>query len=168
MSDSANITSVEAVTRFLSILRDRRDRAADILSAHSQEMRRVLEWFERELPFMWNQELRRRYDRVSEKRTEYENCKLRAMKGERKTCFEEKKAYDKARYRLREAEEKIDVIARWRTKFGQEAEETRGRLGKFQNMLDGDVERTIALLERMIDSLEAYLGRTLPTEEQSE
>lgn len=168
MSESANISSVEAVTRFLAVLRDRKTRAENILSAHQQEMHRVIDWLEQELPFLWKQELRRRYDRVAMTRTEYENCKLRAMSGERPSCYEEKKAYDLAKQRLREAEEKIDVVQRWRIKFTQQAEESRGRLGKFQHVLEHDLEKTIALIERMVQSLEAYMGRTLASDEEED
>ena len=168
MSESANISSVEAVTRFLAVLRDRKTRAENILSAQQQEMHRVIDWLEQELPFLWKQELRRRYDRVAMKRTEYESCKLRTMSGDRPSCYEEKKAYDLAKQRLHEAEEKIDVVQRWRTKFTQQAEECRGRLGTFQNLLDHDLEKTIALIERMVQSLEAYMGRTLTSDEEED
>jgi hypothetical protein len=165
VSESANINSVEAVTRFLALLRDRQERAGNILAAHQQEMHRVLDWFEQELPYLWKQELRRRYDRVSMTRTEYENCKRRAMTGERPSCHQEKMAYERARQRLREAEQKADEIKRWRTRFAQEADECRGRLGKFQHFLDADLRKTIALIERMVQSLEGYIGRTLSSEE---
>jgi hypothetical protein len=131
-------------------------------------MHRVIDWLEQELPFLWKQELRKRYDRVAMKRTEYESCKLRAMSGERPSCYEEKKAYELAKQRLREAEEKIDVVQRWRIKFTQQAEESRGRLGKFQHVLEHDLEKTIALIERMVQSLEAYMGRTLAADEEED
>lgn len=165
MGESARITSVDAVVHFLNVLRTQQDRATELLTVQQQEMNRVSRWFEEELPYQWRQVLRRRYDKVAETRTAYENCRLRTVAGERPACFEEKKAYERAKQSLRDVEAKEEVVQRWRTRYMQEAQECQGRLSKLQNYLDHDLERTIALLERMVDSLEEYLGRLVSDDE---
>ena len=79
MAESANITSVEAVSNFASVLRTQQDRAGEVLTTYIRELQRVVEWFEHELTFLWKQELRKRYEQMSEARTAYENCKLRTV-----------------------------------------------------------------------------------------
>lgn len=167
MAESANITSVEAVGSYRNVLRAQQERASEVLATYIRELQRVVEWFEHDLPFLWKQELRKRYEQVSEARTAYETCKMRTVAGQRSACYEEKKAYDRAKQRLREGERKVEAVKRWRINYAQEAEECRGRLGKFQYVLDQDVEKSIALLERTVLSLENYLGRAVRPEESS-
>ena len=167
MGESANITSVEAVARFQELLSVHRDRAAEVLDTYKRELHRVVQWFEGEVPLAWKQELRRRYEQMSEARTEYETCRLRTIGGQRSSCFEEKKKYQRAKQRLQEGERKVEEVKTWRMKYGEEAEECRGRLGKFQGILDHDLEKSLAVLERTIQSLEKYLGRTAKAPETS-
>lgn len=168
MAESANITSVEAVSHFQSVLRSQQERASEILSTYIRELQRVVEWFEHDLVYLWKQELRKRYEQVAATRTTYETCKLRTVAGQRSACYEEKKAYERAKQRLQEGERKVEAVKRWRINYAQEAEECRGRLGKFQHVLDHDVERSIALLERTVDSLQNYLGRSIRPEESAQ
>jgi len=165
VGESANITSVEAIANFQVTLRTQRDRASAVLDTYKREMHRVVQWFEGDLPLTWKQELRRRYEKMSEARTEYETCKLRTVAGQRSGCFEEKKKYERAKSRLQEGERKIEEVKTWRMKYSEEAEECRGRLGKFQGVLDNDLEKSLALLERTVQSLENYLGRSVSSPE---
>lgn len=168
MAESANITSVEAVTHYRTVLRAQQERASEVLATYIRELQRVVEWFEHDLTLLWKQELRKRYEKVSAARTTYETCKLRTVAGQRSACFEEKKEYERAKHRLQDAERKVEAVKRWRINYAQEAEECRGRLGKFQYVLDQDVERAIALLERTVISLENYLGRSVLPEESAD
>lgn len=168
MAESANITSVDAVNQFRVVLRSQQERASETVATYIRELQRVVEWFEQDLAFLWKQELRKRYDEVAETRTAYETCKLRTIAGQRSACYDEKKAYERARHRLQEGERKVEAVKNWRINYAQQAEECRGRLGKFQNLLDQDVEKSIALLERTVISLEKYLGRSVLPEDAHE
>jgi len=161
VGESANITSVEAVVRFQEILRRQRDRASEVLDTYKRELQRVVQWFESDIPLVWKQELRRRYEQMSEARTEYESCRMRTIGGQRSSCFEEKKKYQRAKQHLQEGERKIEEIKSWRMKYAEQAEECRGRLGKFQGILDHDLEKSLATLEGTIQALEKYLGHTV-------
>jgi hypothetical protein len=167
VTESANITSVEAVSNFRNVLRAQQERSSEILSTYIRELQRVVEWFEHDLVFLWKQELRKRYEQVAAARTTYETCKLRTVAGQRSACYEEKKAYERAKQRLQEGERKAEAVKHWRIAYAQEAEECRGRLGKFQHVLDHDVEKSIALLERTVISLENYLGRSIQPEDSA-
>jgi len=168
VGESANITSVEAIDHFQVVLRTQRDRAAEALDTYKRELHRVVQWFENEVPLAWKQELRRRYDEMSQARAEFETCKMRTVAGQRSSCIDEKKRYDRAKRRLQDGERKIEDVKTWRRKYAEESEECRGRLGKFQGVLDHDLEKSLALLERTVRTLETYLGRTInPTDSDS-
>ena len=62
MSESANITSVEALSSFVSVVRAEQERASEVLATYIRELQRVVEWFEHDLTFLWKQELRKRYE----------------------------------------------------------------------------------------------------------
>lgn len=161
MSESARITSVDAIVRFLAQLREFRDAAENILLAHEQNVNRLDRAYSHDLPMYWKSEVRRRYDQLAEARGSLEACKMRKMKGERPSCFEEQKAYRRAKERLQTAEQKQDIVRHWHTQLLQEIDECRGRLGRFRRVLDVDLEKTASLLERILSSLEGYLGRSL-------
>lgn len=167
MSESARITSVDAIVRFLAQLRGFRDAAENILLAHEQNVNRLDRAYAHDLPMYWKGEVRRRYDRLAEARGSLEACKMRKMKGERPSCFEEEKAFRRAKERLQTAQQKEDVVRHWRTQLQREIDECRGRLGRFRRVLDVDLEKTAGLLERILSSLEGYLGRPLLDDDET-
>lgn len=167
MSESARITSVDAVATFLSQLRVFRENVRGILLAHEQQVRRLRETFGHDLPRAWEVRVRDGYERVAETRTAFDACRLRTMSDERPSCFEERKAHERARSELEHAQQMDDVIRQWTRTLDEAIDDARARLGKFHRILDVDVEKTCGLLLRMLSSLEGYLGRPIGEDEQS-
>jgi hypothetical protein len=166
MSDSAKLTSVDAVLAFAAALREFREAAGLILIAHDQNVRRLEQTFAHELPRYWAQRVKHGYDQVDRARSALDACKMRRTHGQPPSCFEEQKAYQTARRRLARLEQMDEVVRHWNIKLSGEIEECRGRLGKFRGVLDIDLEKTIALVDRILTSLEGYLGRSVRDAEQ--
>lgn len=161
MNESAHVTSVEAVANFAAALRCFEDEASRGLLAIDQQANRALQWLEHEAPAYWREQIRRCFDDISRARAALETCRMRKVAGHKPACIEEEKAYRKAKQRLADAEEKAKLVQRWAIRLRREMDEFRGRIGNFRRCLEGDVPRAIALLERTLTSLEAYLGRPL-------
>lgn len=161
MNESAHVTSVEAIVNFAAALRCFEDEASRGLLAIDQQANRALQWLEHEAPAYWREQIRRCFDDISRARTALETCRMRKVAGHEPACIEEEKAYRKAKQRLADAEEKAKLVQRWAIRLRREMDEYRGRIGNFRRSLEGDVPRAVALLERTLTSLEAYLGRPL-------
>lgn len=164
MADAAHVTSTEAVARFEAALRRFGDDAGSALLALDQQINRALEWFDHEAPAYWRQQIRKSFDDVARTRTALENCMLRTVAGDRPSCIEEEKAHRAAKRRLEVATQKPDDVRLWAIKVHREVDEYRGRIGRLRHCLEGHIPRTLALLERTRNSLEAYTERTAEPE----
>ena len=68
-----------------------------------------------------------------------------------------KKALAKAQEKLHHAEMKFQVTRRWSRQIQHEVNEFEGRLSQLASMLDGDLPKAIAVMERMLKALESYV-----------
>ncbi len=100
--------------------------------------------------------MRRASDNVARARAELERCQNNALDGQRPTCLRERKLYEAARRRVRQAEEKVQLVRRWAGRIEQVMSEYKAGVGPLQNKLEGDLPRSLALLERMLVALESY------------
>ncbi len=168
MSDSANVTSIEAIADFKGALLRFEEGAAHALSALQQEIYRALDWLENDRPAYWQEQIRTGHDKVTETRVNYERCRMQTVGGQRPACLEEKEAWRSAKQRLATAQEKLETVRRWTIKVHQEVDEYRGRIGRLQRCIETDVPQMVALLERMLDSLDAYASVSRPLEDDDE
>lgn len=168
MSDAARVTSVEAVQRFYSAVRVFQDEADGALLALDQQLAKVLAYYDYDLPHYWKEQVRRAFDEVARARSAYETCKMRTVAGHRPSCDEEQAALTAAKRRLEYCQEKVEVVGRWAVKLHRVVDEFRAQTGRFRKFVEGDVEKTAALLARTVASLESYLGRSIQSEEVSE
>lgn len=156
MNSPARVTSIEALDRFRAAMEifDADARAA--LAALQLEVRRVLEWIEHDRTSYWPRELRKSFDRVTQARNDLERCLLRSADGTTRSCYDEKKALERAKRRVRTCEEKIQQVKYWRRQLRHDAEEFTAQLTKLETYLDVDWARAVAALKRMVRSLENY------------
>lgn len=167
MSESAHVSSIEAIIRFAAALRQFDDDASGALLSLDQQINRALYWFDHEQPMYWRQQIRKCYDEVARTRTAWENCLLRTVAGDRPTCLEEEKAHRKAKKQLEIALQKPELVRRWAIKVHQEVDEYRGRTGGLRRVLDSEIPKTLGLLDRTAATLESYAesaGRSNPSD----
>lgn len=161
MSESARVTSVEAIVKFESGLRTFADESSQVLLLIEQQVQRALEWLEQDAPVHWRQQIRDRYDDVAQARTALQTCRMKKVGNSGPACLEEQQTLRKAQERLRKTEEMLLVVNRCAQKVRREVDEYRGRMMGFRNRLEGDIPRTLALLEWTISSLESYLEQSV-------
>lgn len=168
MNDAARVTSVEAIQRFYSAVRVFQDEADGALLSLDQQLAKALAWFDYDIPHYWKEQVRRAFDEVARARTTYETCKMRTVAGRRPACDEERVALAAAKRRLEFCQEKVEVVGRCAVNLHRVVGEFRAQTGRFRQFVEGDVEKTAALLSRTVASLESYLGRSLQPEEAKE
>ncbi len=158
MGSSANITSVAEINHFRIALKNFEEGASSALTSVMIQIRRTVDWVEREqLPY-WQMRVKRSYDEIAETRTTLERCQMFALDDERRGCDEEKKAFEKAKRHLRHAQEKVDVVKKWARALSHDVSEYQASAGLLAGWLEGECPKALASLERMMTSLEAYLA----------
>ena len=165
MSDAARVSSVEAVERFYKAVRVFQDEAENALLGLDQQVSKVLAWYDYDAPHYWKEQVRRSYDEVARARAAYDTCRMRTVADHRPSCYEEKEDLAAAKRRQEYAHEKVKLVGRWAVRLHRVIDEFRAQSGRFKLCLDRDVEKTAALLERTLASLESYLGHSISSEE---
>ncbi len=162
MTDSANVTSLDAIRKFRQSLLRFAEEASDAVVGLQMEVTRALEWLEHDRPHYWKAQIRKCQEQVSQARAELERAKTKQVAGHRPSCYEEKKALELAKRRLEYAQQKLEAVKRWTVLVRDEINEYRGRLGPMERCLETDLPRIVALVEKQIAALEAYLQVQAP------
>ncbi len=164
MSDGAHVGSLEAVRDFRAALHTFLDEVRDAMCSYDLEVRRTLEWLLEAEPRRWQQQVRICEDQVTEAKIELERCRCSKLPGGgTPSCMEERKAVERARQRRQYAEDKVEAVRRWAGIVEREADEYTGRAHQLAGMFDADLPQAIALLDRIMNSLESYVAFTAPT-----
>ena len=157
---AANITSIEAIRLFATAMMAFEDGAEDATVQLELEARRPVAWID-ELSAYWPKEVRKASDSLSEARISLEKCELTINAEDRRSCIDERKALEKAKRRLRLAEEKVQAVRRWKVQIRKEVEEFQVQIAKLRQFLESDLVRSITSLKRMSEALEQYVQRTV-------
>jgi hypothetical protein len=156
VTESAHVTSIDAIVSFRGGLRTFGEDALRALVSIDEQAKGMQQWLEGDAVAHWREQVRRCFDNIGRTRTALENCRRRAVAGNRPACQEELEAYRAAQRKLREAEEKIEVVRHWSQRVRQAIDEYRGRVMGLRRSLEGEVPRTLALLDRTVAALDSY------------
>jgi hypothetical protein len=153
---SANVKSIDALRDFRTALVTFAEGADQTLSSVNVEIARMIDWLQHDQLKYWQHEHRRREDAVGEARADLNRCLMSKGAGEGGQCSDQKKALDKAKRRLAEAEDKLEKVKHWSRAIEQEVSEYRGPAQQLGNMLVADLPKAFAVLDRKVAMLEAY------------
>ena len=162
MSEAAKVTSVEALKVFREGLSSFLEDAKNALVAVQMENRRASDWLHNHQRLYWIEELKRRRERHSMALTELHRVKLQAKPVSAIKDTDQKEAVRVTLAKVREAEAKVETVKRWGPPLQHAIDEYIGKARALDDRLGGDVVHSLALLERMIVSLEEYLRLTAP------
>jgi len=153
----ANVKSIEAIRSFRVALIKFAEKVTDAVESMKDQVFHAVSWVELEQPRHWHQQELTAYDRVSEARIQLDVSKMRKETADfRPSLIEEKQALQAAKRRLEYCRQKVQLVKAAAYKVRHEADEFQGRLGQVERLLETDLPNMIALLERMVSSLEAY------------
>ena len=157
MSETARVKSVDALRDFREALLTFIDDARNALTSVDMENRRITDWVNNTQKFYWINEVKRRREKANEIRGELHRRKLSGG-GE----TEAKEAVRIANSKLREAEEKVEIVRKAAPVLQHAIDEYLGQARPLGDMLTGDMEKALAKLENMATALERYLSTSLP------
>ena len=153
---SANVRNIEAIRDFRAALMKFAEEAESALQSMQMDTHRAFEWIEHDRPHYWTIQVRKAFDLVAATRSALNTCQMRTVAGHRSACIEEKQAYAQAKRRLQHCQEQVARVQRWGQKVRHDADEFRGRLAGLKKLLDVDIPKALALLEKTAMVLESY------------
>ncbi len=157
MGESANVGSIDAIRDFREALGSFVEDARNALTAVEMENRRLNEWVKNTQRLFWINEVKRRREKMNEIRGELHRRKLSGA-GD----TEAKEAVRIANARLRVAEEKVEIVKKAAPILQHAIDEYLGLARPLGDMLSGELEHCMALLERMAEALDDYIRISTP------
>lgn len=162
MSNSANVSSVDAIRLFAAAVAKFQEEARLCLTMMDSQLRQILFWLERDRPSFWKHEFENCMREVAEARVRLHQCRMRKMGDFRPSCIEEVKNLEKCKNDVEFAQKQVPNVKRWFSEATHEGEEYRGRAAQLTQAVERDLPRLLALLAFTIDRLEAYAAVTSP------
>ena len=164
---AANLTSIDVLATLKGALARFDREVSDALVALELESRRAVDWIEHDRRRYWPGEVQKASNALSEARIALERCELTIDVDDRRSCYDERKALERAKHRLRLAEEKVQAVQRWRVKLTKDVEEFQVQIAKLRGYLETDMVRATTVLARMADAVERYVQRKGPDNAES-
>jgi hypothetical protein len=163
MSSGARVTSLDAVREMAAALASFRAEAAAALDELETEVRRAQEWIHQDRKQYWDGEARRGMERVTEARIQLQQAMTaKRVADHEPACLDEKKALARAKARWELAESKREVVRHWQRAIDHAVDEYRGARVPLSGWLEADAPRALAAIERLAQSLEAYVAVDIP------
>jgi hypothetical protein len=166
MGRRANIRSPDVLKRFRYRFVEFDDAARIALDTVRSDVTSVEMWLKTEQLRYWNLQLRRRHDEMKQAWREYVNARYGDRRTGKPSCIDERKAWERAKRRREEAEQKIRLVKSWAATLDREAELLLPRCQRFEEILCRLSPKALARLDHMLDNLEKYL-RPLPPKSRS-
>jgi hypothetical protein len=152
MADAAKVGSIDAIREFREALGTFIEDSRNALTSVEMENRRLNEWVKNTQRLFWLNEVKRRREKMNEIRGELHRRKLSGA-GD----TEAKEQVRIANARLRVSEEKVEVVKKAAPVLQHAIDEYLGLARPLGDMLTGDLEHAMALLQHMADALDAYI-----------
>jgi hypothetical protein len=163
MSESANVTSIEAIKDFRASLCRFGEDVRNALGEVEMEIRRALDWILHQQPAFWQMQIKRRKEDLSQAQAELFRRRLQAGPGREVHDTEQKEAVRAAQRRLLEAEQKLETVKKWGPAFQHAVSEYQARARPTGDMLGSELQKALALLDRMTGALDAYVNMAPPS-----
>ncbi len=162
MAEYARVTSIDAMRRFKAALADFGEAAGLALSEAQSDVQRTVGWLTNDRMVHWKHELKRRTERLNLAKSELFRKQLESN-DTRTSAVVERKNVQKAEALVQEAEQKIANVKRWKAVLERELMLFRAQCSQVSGVVSADVPATIARMDKMISSLEAYISIAAPT-----
>jgi hypothetical protein len=162
MSSGANVSSIEAVERLKAALCLFVDAARDSLAAVDQESRRTIDFLTHEQLGYWQEQVKRAHEAIASARSELARRRLRSTPDNPVDDEEQKQELRRANARLAYAEDRVDVVKKWRSLLARAFDEYISIADKLADLVDGNPPRCVAAIDGILAALDAYLSASPP------
>jgi hypothetical protein len=163
MSSQASVQSIDALKEFRVALALYGEDTVEALGAVESEVRRTFRWLQEERPAYWQEQIKRRGEKVQQAKAEVFKRKLQQKADYKPAMTEQVENLRKAEASLEDAHKRLTMVRKWQPAFKQAALEYHGSIQRLKTLASSDVPSAVNLLTRIIDSLEAYLQVAPPS-----
>ncbi len=163
MSSQAEVHSIEALKDFRVALSLYGEDALAALGGVEAEIRRTVLWLQQDRPFYWQEQIKRRRERVSSAKADLFRLNLQKTPEHHPSLAEAKERLRLAQASLIDAEKRLILVRKWQPALQQAILEYHGNVQRLKDLAASDVPRAVALLTRIVDGLEAYLQVRVPS-----
>ncbi len=163
MSRSANVLSIQTLKDFKIAMINYAEDARSALSGVDMDLRRTRDWLERDQLGFWQSQVKKRSEDLMQARADLHKRKISQQGSDTVSDAEQKEALREAQRKLRLAEDKVVLIKRLIPFLHHAIDEYHSHSQPLGDHLSGGFERSVATLERMVLSLEAYLAMSAPS-----
>jgi hypothetical protein len=160
MRQSARVLSTDALAEFQAALAKYSAKGHEALCAAMLDIRHTLDWLEGQLA-SWQREADKRHEEVLRCRNELALARS-APESYRSAVTEREIDLRKAQFRLREAEDKLAAVRRWRRLLPQALNEYELPMRRLAGFLEGDIHHALAVLDAKIEALKNYMALQAP------
>lgn len=161
MHAAAHVSSLEALVAWKADLCTFTQKAKEALSSVEMEIQRTLDWLDNQKTF-WQAAVRRGEDEVFQAKNELARRRMMRIGDRPPDCTEQEQALKKALARLEYAQDRLEKTRSWLRTLPDQVQEYHGPSRQLQGVLEHDMARADALLERMINALDAYINLAPP------
>src|SRR3954447_6142892 len=152
MADQADVRSIDAVLEWHAALTNYGHMLSEAMSGVEVEIHRASEWLHEQLA-QWQRAVRDCEEEVVQAKAELAARKFPGFDGRMPDTTVQEKNLRRAQAKLEYAEEKVRKCRAWIAKLPKHVEEVYSGHGhRLATMLDGEVTRGAALLDRRVDA----------------
>ena len=168
MAQAAKVLSIQALKDFRVGMVNFVEEARSALGGVDMELKRMRDWLERDQLGYWQMQVKRRHELMMAARTDLHRRKVSQQGSDAVSDTEQKEALREAQRRLRVAEAKVELVKKLIPIFHHAMSEYTARANPLADHLAGGVDRSLGSLEKMVESLEAYLAVRAPSAPRDE
>lgn len=164
MSQNARVNSIAMLKELRSALATFAETASVALDEVSSEIQRTTVWLNEDRRRHWKNEVRLRTEQQVQAKLALKRKGVfdLALTGGRTSAIDEKKALAKAERRLQEARRRLAHTQAWILRIDKELSDYRAASAGLTSAIEADIPNARARLEKMVESLEAYVALAPP------
>jgi soluble cytochrome b562 len=162
--NQARINSVAVLKQLRASLSTFAETASAALDETSAGIQHTRQWLMEDRYRHWKTQVQARTDQFVQAKLTLKRKQIfdRALAGSPGSCIDEKKALKKAEEQLQEAERKFSRVKSWTLEIDKEMSDYRKGVQGLTQAVETEIPNARAKLDKMIESLEAYLALAPP------
>jgi len=164
MSQEAKISSIATLKHLRACLTRFSETAAGALDETASDIQRTVHWLRESQYGYWKNQAQKRQEQFAQAKIALMRKEIfdRQIAGNPSSCVDERKALKRAERRLCEAQHKLRQVKVWVRQIEREMSDYKGAVQGLVNDVEVRIPNARARLDRMIDSLEAYVALAPP------
>lgn len=155
----ARVEDIDHLKQFRLSLQKFQEAANVALSDAESDLVRTMMWIETEQFTYWHFQVRKRADKLSQAEERLRAKKIfRDSTGSKPSTVDEEKAVRLCKMRLEEANQKVQLVTKWKRQMEKVSHDYKGNVQRFATNVQALLPSAIARMEVMIRQLEQYIG----------